>query len=502
MARAARPSEDVQRVRELVLRGLDPLGDAICAVRSTSERRVLGAFYTPPKIVEAMVAWALDREPRRLVDPGCGSGRFAAQAIRHSPDTEVVAVDVDPLSTLACRAVLATLGAKGCLVFNKDYTSMSLPPRAGRSAFVGNPPYVRHHRLTADQKARAKRTAAGLGIELSGLSGLHVHFFLATLHHARRSDVGCFITSSEWLDVAYGAALRRALVDGMGGIGIHLLDPEAAAFDDAMTTAAITCFEVGKRSIAIRLRSATSTAALRRLDEGGRVVSLTQLMAARRWSPLFRRNGDKPRRRDLVHLGEVVRVSRGAVTGGNSFFTMSAGDARALGLSSYVVPVLTSAHDVLDASGVIRNDSSRRVLLDPPKTVDLEASAHEALRRYVAQGDQRGVARSYICSHRRPWWHVGAKFAPIVATYMARQAPAFALNPDGLAILNVLHGLFPKVPLDEEQLLGLVRYLNQHRDDMRGRGRMYQGGLEKFEPREMEAIEVPPPTALGRWAER
>jgi hypothetical protein len=85
---------------------------------------------------------------------------------------------------------------------------------------------------------------------------------------------------------------------------------------------------------------------------------------------------------------------------------------------------------------------------------------------------------------------------------MARQAPAFALNPDGLAILNVFHGLYPKVPLDERQLLGLVRFLNGHRDAMRGRGRTYQGGLEKFEPRELEAIEVPPPSELGRYSDR
>ncbi len=105
---ASRPYTSVDTVRESILQGLDPLGDAICSLRSTSKRRSLGAFYTPSSIVETMVAWALRREPVTFVDPGCGSGRFASQAVRQSPDLEVVAVDVDPLATLACRAALAT----------------------------------------------------------------------------------------------------------------------------------------------------------------------------------------------------------------------------------------------------------------------------------------------------------------------------------------------------------------------------------------------------------
>jgi len=500
VALASRPPASLDEVRESILRGLDPLGDAICSLRSTSERRRLGTFYTPSAIVKNMVAWALRRKPVRFVDPGCGSGRFAAQAIRQNPDLEIVAVDVDPLATLACRAVFATLGAGRSVVLNRDYTSMSLPPTTGRTSFVGNPPYVRHHRLTALQKAEAKRAATELGIELSGLSGLHVHFFLATLRHSRSGDVGCFITSSEWLDVSYGAALRTALLDGLGGVGLHLLAPEAAAFDDAMTTAVITCFEVGKTSSGFRMRTAASASALGDLDGGGRNVALSRLREAQRWTPLFKRNA--PRRPGHVRLGELVRVSRGAVTGANRFFVMSAKHARAFGLTSYVVPALTSAHEVLAAEGIVRADAARRVLLDPPTSVELGVPEHEALRRYLAGGERAGIPRSYVCSHRRPWWRVAAKFPPIVTTYMARQPPAFALNPDGLAILNVLHGLFPRVPLEEDQLLGLVCYLNDHRDELRGRGRTYQGGLEKFEPREMEAIEVPPPSELRRYANR
>lgn len=79
-------------------------------------------------------------------------------------------------------------------------------------------------------------------------------------------------------------------------------------------------------------------------------------------------------------------------------------------------------------------------------------------------------------------------------TYMGRKRPTFAMNRFGLPMLNVVHGLYPKVLRSERALEALTAYLNAH--VLLEDGRMYAGGLVKFEPRETEAILVPPPEAL------
>src|SRR5690242_6952280 len=65
-----------REAHELIRAGGDPLGDSLCRLRSGAERRRQGAFYTPPAIVRPMVDWVLAQAPQRVVDPGCGSGRF------------------------------------------------------------------------------------------------------------------------------------------------------------------------------------------------------------------------------------------------------------------------------------------------------------------------------------------------------------------------------------------------------------------------------------------
>jgi hypothetical protein len=74
---------------------------------------------------------------------------------------------------------------------------------------------------------------------------------------------------------------------------------------------------------------------------------------------------------------------------------------------------------------------------------------------------------------------------------MARQAPFFALNPDGIALINIGHGIHPMVDMSDDDIALLVEALNSERQQFVGKGRTYHGGLEKFEPREMENLPLP-----------
>jgi methylase of polypeptide subunit release factors len=487
---------DVEALRREIIGGNDPLGTAFERARERAVRRRFGQFYTDPEIVSWMVAWALSRTPARVVDAGCGSGRFAAAVVRRSPGLPVLAIDTDPVATIITRANLAALGTPNVQVVNDDFTTMTLPRVGDTTAFVGNPPYVRHHELTQAQKHWVAAAAQQLGHKMSKLAGLHAHFFLATALHASNGDIGAYITSAEWLDTNYGAGLRELLLNGLGMEGLHVFNHSAVPFADAMSTGLITCFEVGKAHKSIRVQTLQDHNDLRSPRSAVRRVRANELAQLPSWGSLLRDDS----RRDLrestsIRLGDVARVHRGAVTGCNDFFVIRHGEAAERGLLKYVRPVLTSAVDVLESKGEIRSTALRYVVLAPPKDIDLTSRDAEALVAYLAEGERRGVPDRYVCSHRKPWWYVGfsAKPAPIVATYMARQPPTFAANPDGVLILNVLHGIFPNRHLQRRDVMRFVDALNASRPAFAANGRFYHGGLQKLEPREMEAMVFPSP---------
>src|SRR5688572_31034196 len=196
----------LQKLLLYIRRRDDPLGDFFSRLRSPETRRQNGATYTPTSIVSAMMDWAaLQGTPARVVDPGAGSGRFLVAAGRRFPKAELIGIEVDPLAALMTRGHLAAAGfAKRSQVWLEDYRRIKLPLIQGRTLFVGNPPYVRHHLIDPNWKQWLTERSSKLGYKASQLAGLHVYFFLATVLNARPADYGCFITAAEWLDVNYG----------------------------------------------------------------------------------------------------------------------------------------------------------------------------------------------------------------------------------------------------------------------------------------------------------
>lgn len=481
---------ELSELRSLIRAGEDPLGVLFTTARSPLIRRADGAFYTPASIVDPMVAWALERNPRRVVDAGCGSGRFAAAVARARPDTPIVAVDLDPVATLMTRATLAALGASAARVLQADYTTVEIEGD-GRTAWIGNPPYVRHHDLAPEQKAWAASLGEQLGHRTSGLSGLHAHFFLATAQKATTGDVGCFVTSAEWLDVGWGSIIRHLLLNGLGGKSLDLIEPRAVPFDDAMTTAVIVAFEVGATPPELRLSIKSAVDGLDHVGQG-HPVSRRTLGESPRWTPLITGRA-LPSSDGLVPLGAIARVHRGIATGANGFFVMSHDDAVGRGLGPWARPAITRAAEIIGAEGEVRNGPDRRVIIDLPSRFEWRTNRN--LVSFLRNGKRVGANLGYIATHRTPWWRLGIGAPPpIVATYMARRPPTFALNPDGLVPTNVAHGIHPIQRLDNARLRTLVERLNAASADFVGRGRTYHGGLEKFEPREMESL-------LVRWDE-
>jgi adenine-specific DNA-methyltransferase len=479
-------------LRDLILNGFDPLGDAFCRMRSPEIRRADGATYTSGPIVEAMVAWSRQGPTvERIIDPGSGSARFAVAAGLSWPKAHVVAVELDPVAALLSRANLAVRGMadRACVVV-ADYRAFEPGSSPGsRTLYIGNPPYIRHHKIPAEWKAWLARTAGSRGLGASQLAGSHVHFFLATVHHAQSGDRGVFITSSEWLDVNYGSLVRELVLDGLGGSAIHVIAPEARPFDDAQTTAAITCFEIGNKPKSVRLRRVKTVKDLGTL-QGGQAVRHERLAEARRWTPLLRAARKVPD--GHVELGEICRVHRGAATGANRIWVV---DPRVSDLPEHVlVRSVTRARELFAAGTALATTEALRAVVDLPADLDeLEDSDdRRAIERFLKTAKRLGVHKGYLARTRRAWWSVGLRQpAPILATYMARRPPAFVRNLAGARHINIAHGLYPREPLSDAALDGIATALRTTINV--GQGRTYAGGLTKFEPREMEGVLIPNP---------
>jgi adenine-specific DNA-methyltransferase len=487
-------SATVARIRCMILDGADPLGDRFCSIRSAADRRKHGATYTPMGITRAMVDWAEDfAVPERVIDAGVGSGRFIIEAGRRFPKASLVGVELDPVPAILARANLAVWGlAARAKIILGDYRGVPLRPIRGKTLFIGNPPYVRHHLQEPRWKDWLIDEARRRGLSASQLAGLHIHFFMATVAKAKVGDFGAFITAAEWLDVNYGSLLRGLFLGDLGGRRIVVIEPTALPFADAATTAAITSFEIGSKPKSVFLKRVGTIGELN-TPGGARQVRRERLEAERRWSQLTR-----PVRKGVasyVELGELCRVHRGQVTGANKIWIAGAHSA---GLpASVIYSSVTRARELFQAGRVLDDLTNLRKVIDLPQDLDVfDKPERRAIERFLDKARQLGVDQGYIASNRKAWWSVGLRAAaPILATYMARRPPAFVRNLAAARHINIAHGIYPREPMSELVLARLVDHLASETSTTDGR--TYAGGLTKFEPREMERLMVPGPELLG-----
>ncbi|MGA2063509.1 MAG: N-6 DNA methylase [Thermoguttaceae bacterium] len=485
----------VAEVRNRIEAGEDPLGEAFCKMRLPAERRSNGATFTPRTIVNAMVEWAAGTAaPKRIVDPGTGSGRYLTAGGRRIPQAALVGIEIDPMPAILARANLAASGmAERSEVILDDYRAISLPPVAGPTLFIGNPPYVRHHQLDSRWKTWLSDEATKRGHSASQLAGLHVYFFLATVRKATKGDFGAFITAAEWLDVNYGSLVRELFLGELGGKRIVVIEPTAVPFPDAASTAAITYFQIGAKPKRIKLKRVERLNELKE-PNGNREVRRERLEAEKRWSHLTRTGKDGPE--GYIELGELCRVHRGQVTGLNKVWIAGAHSQELP--ESVLFPTVTRARELFQAGNAIENASILRKVIDLPVELDvLDAADRKKIDRFLVTARSLGANTGYVATNRKAWWSVRLRApAPILTTYMARRPPAFVHNWALARHLNIAHGIYPREAFAKPILDNLVIYLRKTVQVTQGR--TYAGGLTKFEPREVERILVPGPELLAR----
>jgi adenine-specific DNA-methyltransferase len=481
----------VNRIRDEIVNGSDPLGSAYCLIRSPEQRRGGGQTFTPLHVIEGMFGWAekQGRDIHRIVDPGAGTGRYVLFGLRRMRQACAVAVERDPVLALLLRANAAVLKLEDRLQVDiADYRDISLTKCEGPTLFIGNPPYVRHHGIEPERKRWYTERLRELGYTGSQLAGLHLHFFLKTLDLAKEGDLGCFVTAAEWLDVNYGKTLRDLLTNGLGGRSVHVVDPSLQVFGDALVSAAITCFEPHSQQRSVAFQQIDSETGLRTLGTG-RAVERGEAKREKTWSILVR-NGVREKPSGHVELGELFKVHRGQVTGLNRVWVHGSHAPRLP--HRFLYPSITDARDITQARGeAITDAQTLRGVVDLPELLDgLSDTDRENVETFLTWAKQQGADATYIAEHRNPWWKVRLKDpAPIVVTYMGRRPPVFARNLAQARLINVAHGLYPRVPVSRSHAKGLVHWLNQNVSQ--DSGRVYAGGLTKFEPSEVMRLMIP-----------
>lgn len=487
------------------------------AERTAKERNEWGQFATPPGLARDVVAYALGLHGERSIDflePSCGSGAFFSALLEELPDGReirtAVGVELDPRFADLAQELWGALGLR---VLNADYTAPDVVARGSASLLVANPPYVRHHHLTSEQKSElSARATRELGITPSGLSGLYAHFMFLSHRNLAPGAVSAWLIPSEFLDVNYGTALKQYLTTHVTLNRIHRFDPDDVQFDDALVTSSVVVFtnEMPTDTTLVEFTHGGSMEDPRETH----IVPLNGLQPVAKWSPRFS-GGSQDESRDMPRFDEFFRIRRGIATGNNAFFILPRERAEGLGIKrEHLKPMLPGPRYL--KQDVVEGDDAgypvldkQLALIDTLKTIDHIEEDDPALAAYLSSVDEK-TKSGFLVRSRSPWYKQEQReAAPFVITYMGRGAAMaerpfrFIMNQSAAITTNMYLMLYPIASLEAALSRGDVELPQVHEavnalsgQQLRDGGRVYGGGLHKMEPKELAALDASTIAAL------
>lgn len=480
------------------------------ALKTAAERNKWGQFATPPELARSIARYALKKmgsAPIRFLDPAIGTGSFFSALYQESSPKSIVSaagVELDPLFAESARSLWATSGLQ---VAQGDFTRQ--PVSNNRySLILTNPPYVRHHHLTTDDKSRLKaRLAESLRMEISGLAGLYCYFLLLAHDWMEDQGLAIWLIPSEFMDVNYGSALRRYLTESVTLLHIHRFRPEDVQFTDALVSSAIVVFRNSPPPVGHHIRFSLGGSVEAPAQET--LVPLKTLTLSSKWTQFP--DGVAAERNGEPTLGDLFAIKRGLATGANNFFILTDTEADRWDIPrEFLRPILPSPRYLdEDIVGVLPGGTPRV----SPKLYLLDCAVPESeiearwprFYEYLQSGREQNIHASYLTSRRAPWYSQEKRPpAPFLCTYMGRsgngKAPfRFVWNRSQATAHNVYLMLYPKGQLldalrHHPELEADVFQALQHitPEQMVSEGRVYGGGLHKVEPKELAQIPARP----------
>ena len=457
-----------------------------------------GQFWTPDWVAEAMVAYVA-QDTDLIFDPGVGKGAFYTALRKIAPQKKFFGTDIDP-------EVIAEAQNEGIFDKNAELEVRDFilnPPQKLFKAIVANPPYIRHHRLSPEQKNHFRKISLiNLGDTLDGRAGLHIYFLIQALGLLEKGGRLAFIMPADTCEGVFSKKLWNWIGKNFQIDGVITFDPKATPFPGVDTNAVIflikneqptgkikwaKCLEPQSRGLSEFLENDLVGKSYNGLDIYNRDLAEALSVGLSR-PPRTDHNFE-------FTLTDFARVVRGIATGANEFFFLTREKAKEVGIpDEFFVSAVGRTRDA-EGSYLTRESleklerKGRPTLLFSPNGFRWE-DMPDSVKNYILKGEKAGLAKRALISTRKPWYKMEVREVPIfLFSYLGRRNARFIKNEAGIVPLTGFLCIYPRSN-DTEYIEKLWAVL-QHPEtisNLRLVGKSYGSGAIKVEPRSLERL--------------
>ncbi|ALX04163.1 class I SAM-dependent methyltransferase [Aeromicrobium erythreum] len=460
--------------------------------------KLRGGYYTPQPIARFVAEWAAQAGPR-ILEPSCGDGAILQELAS--------VVSSDALTAVELLRVEAAKASKrsGVKVRVSDFFGWFTPKQQGTfDAVAGNPPYIRFGSWDEASREPALDLMRQQGMRPTKLTNAWVPFVVASVLAVRPGGRVALVLPAELLQVGYAAALRSYLVDNCSSVTI--VSFQRLVFPGILQEVVLLLAERGQGPAEIRTVEVSNASHLDAFHSADAPAARARLHESEKWTKYYLDTDTIALLRKVRTDGRLLPMERfagvdvGVVTGRNSFFCLTASEARDRKLTPFTMPLVSRSMQV-PALSFTPDDLEKQEVTEARTRLlavssDVDPRRKKALASYLSEGEADGVPDGYKCRIRRNWWEVPSTWVP--DGFMLRQIsthPRLMSNSAGATSTDTVHRVRVEPGVDMERLAaGAFNSVTFALAEILGRS--YGGGILELEPSEAGHLPMPDPALV------
>lgn len=242
------------------------IGSIYTVMLPISMRSEMGAYYTPPSLVNRLIDLAenvgTDFATCTALDPACGGGAFLApialrmlkKSKKHTPQdilndisSRLSGIELDPFAAWVTQILLEVSLLPLCIEAKRRFPQVVIIGDAlvhdniGKfDLVIGNPPYGR---VKMNDVMRAKYARS-----LYGHSNLYGLFTDLALRLVKKNGVIAYLTPTSFLGGQYFKSLRKLLAKETVPVSFDFVADRNGVFDDVLQETILVAYKIGKQN--------------------------------------------------------------------------------------------------------------------------------------------------------------------------------------------------------------------------------------------------------------
>jgi len=439
--------------------------------------------FTPEAVADAMVSALRPRADERFLEPCIGGGSLVrALALRGIPKEAIRGLDLDRDPQRSDRYAR--------VIRDVDFLDWSARTKERFDKIIANPPFLALSHLPASLRKNALQVVDPFSRRRITLGGNYWQAFLcAAISLLARNGSLCFLLPAAWDYTNYARTLREELPNHFEHVDVHRsCSPLFDRVREGSVVLVARGFRRANRTFR-RIEHSTVEQLLGSLANENHLAS-SCAAAGPRLQPKTR----------VTKLGDLARIRIGAVTGDSGYFLLTEQERRNRNIPiRCCVKVLTRSSQLRAAAITQRlwnrlRDEGERVWLFRPEGKGLN---HKSVQRYLRLKPENAACnrQRFKIQCRSPWYRtILPTDVDGFLSGMSSQGPWIAFSRmRELSATNTLYVVtFSKAKTPAEKAaVGLSLLTTSAREALSKVGRRYADGLLKYEPGDLENVEVP-----------